>query len=97
MPNEPSAVVPINSAASSSAFGGASQESYGRSNGQDVRAASEPDYRLVIEEGARPGTFVYKTVDRSTGETVRQFPREELVRLGDDPSYVAGTVTSTRV
>jgi flagellar protein FlaG len=81
----------------SSAFGGASQDSPGRKSGRDAQNAGAPEYRLVIEEGARPGTFVYKTVDRSTGETVRQYPREELVRLGDDPSYVAGTVTSTRV
>lgn len=59
-------------------------------------AESTPDLRLVIEEGPRRGSFVYKTVDRLTGETIRQFPREELVRLSENPDYVAGAVANTR-
>jgi flagellar protein FlaG len=54
-----------------------------------------PDLRLVIEQGPKRGSFVYKTVDRLTGETIRQFPREELVKLIADPAYVAGTVANT--
>jgi flagellar protein FlaG len=57
---------------------------------------SAPDLRLVIEEGPRRGSFVYKTVDRLTGETVRQFPREELVKMSETPDYVAGVVANTR-
>ncbi len=55
-----------------------------------------PDLRLVIEEGPRRGSFVYKTVDRLTGETIRQFPREELVKMSETPGYVAGVVANTR-
>jgi flagellar protein FlaG len=54
------------------------------------------DYRLVIEEDSALGTFIYKTIDRSTGEVVNQFPREELLRLKDDPAYVAGAVLTTK-
>lgn len=53
------------------------------------------DYRLVIEQGPRIGTFIYKTVDRSTGETVRQYPREEILKLIEDPGYSAGAVVNT--
>ncbi len=53
------------------------------------------DYRLVIEEGPRQGTFIYKTVDRTTGETIKQYPREEVVKLIDSPLYATGTVADT--
>lgn len=55
-----------------------------------------PDYRLFIEQGPRAGTYVYKTIDRQTGETIKQFPREDLIKLVGDPRYAAGTITSTK-
>lgn len=67
---------------------------------RDSRAQQEADqvarYRLVIEEGSRAGSFVYKTLDRVTGEVVKQLPREEVVNLLKDDSYSAGTVIDTR-
>ena len=54
------------------------------------------DYRLVIEEGPRRGSFVYKTINRTTGELIRQFPREALVKLTEDTRYQAGTVANTK-
>lgn len=56
-------------------------------------AATTP-HRLIIEEGPRKGTFVYKTIDRDTGEVVRQLPREEVVRLSRDSATVPGQVAS---
>lgn len=53
-------------------------------------------YRLVIEEGSAPGTFVYKTVDRETGEVVRMLPREDVVKLMQDDRYGAGSVFDIR-
>ncbi|WP_415014419.1 flagellar protein FlaG [Brevundimonas sp.] len=53
-------------------------------------------YRLVIEEGAAKGAFVYKILDRETGEVIRQLPREEVARIGDQNSYAAGAVIDTR-
>ena len=55
----------------------------------------DPDLRLVIEE--RGETFVYKTVDRRTGEVVQQLPREDVVRLKDEEDYAAGDVVSAQV
>ena len=54
------------------------------------------DYRLVIEEGPRRGSFVYKTIDRTTGELIRQYPREALVKMTQDASYKSGTVANTK-
>ncbi|MDQ8027670.1 MAG: hypothetical protein REJ23_03015 [Brevundimonas sp.] len=53
-------------------------------------------YRLVIEEGPRTGSFIYKTMDRVTGEIVKQFPREQVIELMRDPGYSAGAVIDTR-
>ncbi|WP_339870916.1 hypothetical protein [uncultured Brevundimonas sp.] len=62
---------------------------------QDAERASR--YRLVIEEGSREGSFIYKTLDRVTGEVVRQLPREQVVELTSQDDYVAGAVIDTSV
>lgn len=53
-------------------------------------------YRLVIEQEPEAGVYVYKTLDRITGEVISQLPREEVVRMRQDPGYTAGKVISTR-
>ena len=53
-------------------------------------------YRLVIEEGPDAGSFIYKTIDRVTGEVIRQLPREQLIELIDTPQYSAGSVIDTQ-
>jgi flagellar protein FlaG len=50
------------------------------------------DLRLVIEEDQVSGTFIYKTLDRRTGEVVKQLPREEVVRLKETRDYEPGDV-----
>lgn len=66
----------------------------------DSRTQQEADeaarYRLVIEEGPRTGSFIYKTMDRVTGEVVKQFPREQVVELMRNPDYSTGAVIDTR-
>ena len=57
--------------------------------------AEQPDVRLVIEESDQPGSYVYKTLNRLTGEVLQQFPREELRRLREEESYEAGTGVCT--
>lgn len=67
---------------------------------RDARAQQEADqvarYRLVIEEGPKTGSFIYKTMDRLTGEVVKQFPREQVVDLMRSADYSAGAVIDTR-
>ena len=58
--------------------------------------AEQPDVRLVIEESDQPGSYVYKTLDRRTGEVLQQYPREELLRLREEEGYQAGTVIQTQ-
>jgi flagellar protein FlaG len=54
------------------------------------------DLRLVIEVDQMSGAFVYKTLDRRTGEVVKQFPRDEIVRLKDAVGYMPGDVIDSR-
>jgi flagellar protein FlaG len=61
---------------------------------QDAELAAR--YRLVIEEGPKTGSFIYKTMDRVTGEVVKQFPREQVVDLMRSETYSAGAVIDTR-
>ena len=55
----------------------------------------QSQFRLIIEEDQASGAFVYKTLDRNTGEVVLQFPREEMLKLKDRAAYKAGTVIRT--
>ena len=66
----------------------------------DSRFTQEADqaarYRLVIEEGPHAGSFIYKTLDRVTGEVVRQLPREQVIDLMQATQYSAGSVIDTK-
>ncbi|MDB5456366.1 MAG: flaG [Caulobacter sp.] len=59
--------------------------------------AVNPDLRLIIEEDGGPGSYVYKTIDRRTGEVVNQFPREEILRIRHSHDYSAGTVVKAEI
>ena len=52
--------------------------------------------RLVIERDQGSGSYVYKTVDRVTGEVIQQFPRAEILRMRDVAHYTAGAVIQTK-
>jgi flagellar protein FlaG len=67
----------------------------------DGRAKAPPlpdsvDLRLVIEEDQASGSFVYKTVNRVTGEVILQLPRAELLRIHEGRQYAAGAVIRTK-
>ncbi|MFJ6024759.1 hypothetical protein ACIQC9_09230 [Brevundimonas sp. NPDC092305] len=69
----------------------------GSKNNQQSETGHEAGrYRLVIEEGPS-GAFVYKTMDRLTGEVVRQFPRERVMAMHASADYGAGSVIDTAV
>ena len=58
---------------------------------------SDPaDLRLVIEEDPASGSYVYKTVNRRTGEVIQQLPRAELLRMREETRYTAGAVIRTK-
>jgi flagellar protein FlaG len=57
--------------------------------------SDQSQYRLVIEEDQASGAFVYKTLNRDTGEVVNQFPREEVLKLKEHAQYKAGAIIRT--
>jgi flagellar protein FlaG len=71
-------------------------------DGHDVSGAKEKpaagagpqpgDLRLVIEEDPVSGSYVYKTVDRRTGDVLQQFPREDVLRFKQAEHYDPGEV-----
>lgn len=61
-----------------------------------VQAPAAPNVRLVIEEDQATGEFIYKTLDRSTGEVILQLPRKEVMRNIVMGVYSAGDVFKAR-
>ncbi|MEO8113465.1 MAG: flagellar protein FlaG [Phenylobacterium sp.] len=69
----------------------------GQEGPEDAATALDPaDLRLIIEEDKASGTYIYKTIDRRTGEVVLQLPREQVLRLREEAEYVAGVVIRTK-
>ncbi len=63
-----------------------------------VRAVAQDDQadlRLVIEQDPS-GVYVYKTVDRRTGDVVRQLPRDEILHMREAEGYAIGDVVSAK-
>ena len=85
-----SLVVPAPAAAPTAAPG--SETSIAKASSEIEQAAQ---YRLGIEEGPTIGSFIYKTMDSATGEIVRQFPREQVIRMAEARKYDAGSVIDT--
>jgi flagellar protein FlaG len=54
------------------------------------------DMRLVIEEDKAHNSYVYKTVNRLTGEVIQQLPREQVLRLHEQLDYEAGDMVRTK-
>ena len=52
--------------------------------------------RLVIEEDKASGSYVYKTVNRRTGEVVQQLPREQILKLREALNYEAGSIVRAK-
>jgi flagellar protein FlaG len=67
--------------------------------GAPARAAPSQDpadLRLVIAEDEASGSYVYKTVNRRTGEVLLQFPRDAVLKMRERLDYEAGTVIRTK-
>jgi flagellar protein FlaG len=63
---------------------------------REPHAPDPVDMRLVIEEDKASNSYVYKTVNRLTGEIIQQLPREQVLQLREQLDYEAGTVVRTK-
>lgn len=63
------------------------------------RAQSQPAYmlKLTIDKDPDSGEFIYRAIDRYTGEVVRQFPQKELLEMQKSRSYKAGSIVRTDI
>ncbi len=63
------------------------------------RAQADADrlarHRLIIEGDPATG-YVYKSVDRLTGQVVSEYPRETVLKLQSEPGYSQGSVIDTK-
>ena len=48
---------------------------------QALEGSKPPNSRLTIEIDEPSGQFVYKAINNDSGETIRQYPQEEVLRL----------------
>jgi flagellar protein FlaG len=53
---------------------------------------SDADLRLRIEDDKAAGSYVYVTINSVTGEVVAQVPREQLLKMREDPAYKPGSI-----
>ena len=57
--------------------------------------ADQSNFRLIIEEDKATGSFIYKTLNRETGELIAQFPQEQVLKLKQEARYIAGAIVKT--
>jgi len=80
-----------------------SSQSKNQSNNSDLshsqEQASAPYYtlRLTVDKDPKTGEWVYKAIDRYTGEVVRELPRKALLDMRKSANYQAGSVIKTDV
>jgi flagellar protein FlaG len=56
---------------------------------------NDADLRLVIEEDKAAGSYVYLTINAATGQVVSQVPREQLLKMRENPDYQPGSVVDS--
>jgi len=67
------------------------------SHSQDKGPPPEYSLRLTVDKDPKTGDWVYKAIDRYTGEVVRQLPRQELLDMRKSANYHAGSVIKTDI
>jgi len=83
-------VAPASSGSKTGAEGGQANQS---------STDSTPAYtlKLTIDKDPDTGEYIYRAIDRYTGEVVRQFPQKELLELRKSSAYKAGSVVKTDI
>jgi hypothetical protein len=68
----------------------------GNSQTPPTQSDAQADLRLVIEEDKAAGSYVYITVDPTTGKVISQLPREQLLKMREASDYKPGTIVDSR-
>lgn len=55
-----------------------------------IRRSMPANTKLRIDQDKETGTYIYRSVDKETGQVVRQWPPDELVKLRDSMRELEG-------
>jgi flagellar protein FlaG len=62
-----------------------------------IRRGLPANTKLQIEQDKDTGTFIYRSIDPETGEVVRQWPPEELLKLREHLAEIEGLLVDKEV
>jgi flagellar protein FlaG len=62
-----------------------------------IRRSLPSNSKLQIEQDRETGTFIYRSIDSETGEILRQWPPEQLLKLREDLSELEGMLFDKEV
>jgi uncharacterized FlaG/YvyC family protein len=62
-----------------------------------IRKSLPSNSKLQIEQDKETGTFIYRTVDSETGEIIRQWPPEQLLKLRESLAQMEGMLVDKQV
>ena len=84
------------------AAGNSAKNSTTHDDGGGASAGSQgklPYYelRLTVDKDPQTGNWIYKAINRYTGEVVSQLPHESIMEMQKSQLYQAGSVISTEV
>ena len=95
---KPAPDVPAEVPAASPATPGRNPDSHtDLASGEDKGTPPEYSLRLTVDKDPDTGEWVYKAIDRYTGEVVRQMPRQTLLDMRKSSNYQAGSVIKTDI
>jgi flagellar protein FlaG len=62
-----------------------------------IRRSQPSNSKLQIEHDKETGTYIYRSVDPETGEVLRQWPSEELLKLRESLTEFEGLLFDKQV
>ena len=62
-----------------------------------IRRSLPSNSKLQIEQDKETGTFIYRSIDPETGEVLRQWPSEQLLKLREHLAELEGMFFDVKV
>ena len=62
-----------------------------------IRRSLPTNSKLQIEQDKETGTFIYRSIDAETGEVIRQWPSEQLLKLREHLAEMEGMLFDKEV
>ncbi len=66
------------------------------STGKDKSPPPYYQLRLTVDKDPNTGTWIYKAINRDTGEVVSELPQQSLLEMKNSQGYQAGSVITTQ-